>query len=205
MRTEVVVFLSSSYEYLCLAPCFCVYLFVCGCHIYSCVCTSLCMNVCEFVCRVKHIFHSSGVTSFTWFCLQMALNVWDLPNYILLLTCVLCSVLYVSLTKCAFFLSAVCTSLCLCLWVSLLLLSVFDTLCPILSILLHISFSVPPWSSHFVRGFKRVSLQLLLMACVFVFTYIPMCLSLSLSFCASGYGLCVCVSCLLAPIYGSNH
>lgn len=63
----------------------------------------------------------------------------------------------------------------------LLLLSVVDTLCPILSVLLCISLCMPPWSSQGIGRFTVVvSVSVFLRAHVIVFTYIHPYVSLPL-------------------------
>ena len=203
LRTKVLFSLSTGYGYLCLSPCLCVCLSLCAWMLHPPLCVLfLCMWRCvNFFCLVKCMFHSCGVTCHHF---ALCLNGSGCMRLCPIMSCCLfarftppCVSLW---PDACFFLSVVYISLCLHLWVSfLLLLHVFDTLCPILSVFLCISPCEPPRSIslYLCSGclWVCVSEGMHLCFCIFPCMYLPFSLFLSVP-----VGI-VCGSCLFAPIY----
>lgn len=178
----------------------CVSIVVCTDVTSASVCVvSLCVSICEFFCLVKHVFHFCGVPCHS---LCFGLNGSEWMRLCPVMSCCLFACFTL---PCAFLWPGTCFSsmsyifLCVSIYESLLLLlNVFDTLCPILFVFFCAFSSVSlPTASHCI---STVAVSEFVVDGMHIsFCIFPLCSSLSLSFCACGYSLfvSVCVFLLL--------
>lgn len=165
-------------------PFMCVPIFVCMNVTSVSLCfISLYVKVCEFFCLVKCMFHSCGVTCHHFFCVSKWLWMYEtLPNYVLLLICMLCSAMCISLTRrvlfsicCIYFPVSPFMSLSFaaseCLWHS-----VSHSIC------IFVYFSVSLLDPSHCISAVVASEIVFLRACISVSAFFPVCISLSLSF-----------------------